>query len=72
MNGTPVVRSAQVSNTRTKGSSTDLTYVLCSYFPDWIGHFPDWRVETLRKLAILREIVAFLVSMLSMILGLLG
>lgn len=34
--GTPVVRSAQVSNTRVKGSGTALTYVLLGYFPDWI------------------------------------
>jgi HK97 family phage major capsid protein len=34
--GTKVVRSAQVSNTRTKGSGTNLTYVLLGYFPDWI------------------------------------
>lgn len=34
--GTRVVRSAQVSATRTKGSGTDLTYVLLGYFPDWV------------------------------------
>jgi HK97 family phage major capsid protein len=34
--GTRVVRSAQVSNTRTKGSGTDLSYILLGYFPDWI------------------------------------
>jgi HK97 family phage major capsid protein len=34
--GTPVVRSAQVSNTRTKGSATDLTYILLGHFPDWV------------------------------------
>jgi HK97 family phage major capsid protein len=34
--GTPVVRSAQVSNTRTKGSGAALTYILLGYFPDWI------------------------------------
>jgi HK97 family phage major capsid protein len=34
--GTKVVRSSQVSATRTKGSGTDLTYVLLGYFPDWI------------------------------------
>src|SRR5439155_24686078 len=34
--GTPVIRSSQVSNTRTKGSGTNLTYVLLGYFPDWI------------------------------------
>ena len=36
MYGTPVVRSGQVSNTRTKGVGTNLTYILCGYFPDWI------------------------------------
>ncbi len=34
--GTKVIRSAQVSNTRVKGSGTNLTYVLLGYFPDWI------------------------------------
>jgi len=34
--GTRVVRSAQISNTRTKGGGTNLTYVLLGYFPDWI------------------------------------
>ncbi|MCZ2340419.1 MAG: phage major capsid protein [Bacteroidales bacterium] len=34
--GTKVVRSSQVSATRTKGSSTNLSYVLLGYFPDWI------------------------------------
>ncbi len=34
--GTRVVRSSQVSNTRTKGSGTDLSYILLGYFPDWI------------------------------------
>ena len=34
--GTPVVRSSQVSATRTKGSSSNLTYALLGYFPDWI------------------------------------
>jgi hypothetical protein len=34
--GTKVVRSAQVSNTRVKGSGNNLTYVLLGYFPDWI------------------------------------
>ncbi len=34
--GTRVVRSSQVSATREKGESTDLTYVLLGYFPDWI------------------------------------
>ena len=34
--GTRVVRSAQVSATRTKGAGTNLTYVLLGYFPDWV------------------------------------
>jgi HK97 family phage major capsid protein len=34
--GTSVVRSAQVSNARVKGSGVDLTYILLGYFPDWI------------------------------------
>jgi HK97 family phage major capsid protein len=34
--GTKVVRSSQVSNTRTNGSGTDLTYILLGYFPDWV------------------------------------
>ncbi len=34
--GTKVVRSSQVSNTRSKGASSNLTYVLLGYFPDWI------------------------------------
>jgi HK97 family phage major capsid protein len=34
--GTKVVRSGQVSNTRTKGNGVDLTYILLGYFPDWI------------------------------------
>ncbi|MCS7270166.1 MAG: phage major capsid protein, partial [Gemmataceae bacterium] len=34
--GTKVVRSSQVSNTRTKGSAANLTYILLGYFPDWI------------------------------------
>jgi HK97 family phage major capsid protein len=34
--GTKVVRSAQVSNTRTKGAGNNLTYILLGYFPDWI------------------------------------
>lgn len=34
--GTKVVRSSQVSNTRTKGSSSNLTYIVLGYFPDWI------------------------------------
>lgn len=34
--GTRVVRSAQVSATRTKGSASNLTYMLLGYFPDWI------------------------------------
>lgn len=39
-NGVKVIRSSQVSKTRTKGSGTTLTYVLAGYFPDWIiGRF---------------------------------
>jgi HK97 family phage major capsid protein len=34
--GTKVVRSAQISNTRTKGASSNLTYILLGFFPDWI------------------------------------
>lgn len=34
--GTKVVRSSQISNTRTKGAGVDLTYVILGYFPDWI------------------------------------
>jgi HK97 family phage major capsid protein len=34
--GTRVVRSAQVSNTRVKGTGVDLTYILLGYFPDWV------------------------------------
>ena len=34
--GTRVVRSSQVSATRTKGSGTTLTYILQGYFPDWV------------------------------------
>lgn len=34
--GTKVVRSSQVSNTRTKGAGVDLTYILLGYFPDWV------------------------------------
>jgi HK97 family phage major capsid protein len=34
--GVPVIRSAQVSNTRSKGGANNLTYVLLGYFPDWI------------------------------------
>jgi len=34
--GTKVVRTAQVSGARTKGSSTDLTYIVLGYFPDWL------------------------------------
>jgi len=36
MYGTRVVRSSQVSAARTKGSASDLTYILLGYFPDWI------------------------------------
>jgi HK97 family phage major capsid protein len=34
--GTKVVRSSQVSNTRTKGAGVALTYIVLGYFPDWI------------------------------------
>jgi HK97 family phage major capsid protein len=34
--GTKVVRSSQVSAARTKGSGTNLTYILLGYFPDWV------------------------------------
>jgi len=34
--GTKVVRSSQIANTRTKGASSNLTYILLGYFPDWI------------------------------------
>jgi HK97 family phage major capsid protein len=34
--GTRVVRSSQVGTNRTKGSATNLTYILLGYFPDWI------------------------------------
>lgn len=38
--GAPIVKSSQISNTREKGSGTDLTYVLTGYFPDFvIGRF---------------------------------
>ena len=34
--GTKVVRSSQVSSSRVKGASTNLTYALLGYFPDWV------------------------------------
>jgi len=34
--GTKVVRSSQISNTRTKGGGNNLSYILLGYFPDWI------------------------------------
>jgi HK97 family phage major capsid protein len=34
--GTKVVRSSQISATRSKGSSSNLTYILLGFFPDWI------------------------------------
>jgi HK97 family phage major capsid protein len=34
--GTKVVRSSQIANTRTKGASSNLTYIVLGYFPDWI------------------------------------
>ena len=45
--GTKVVRSSQVSATRTKGSGTDLSYVLLGYFPDWIVRGPPESPNTL-------------------------
>jgi len=33
---TKVVRSAQVSATRSKGAANNLTYIVLGYFPDWI------------------------------------
>jgi hypothetical protein len=46
--GTKVVRSGQVSNARTKGGGSDLTYIL-------LGYFPDWRVKAKRKTSVSRE-----------------
>ena len=34
--GTKVTRSSQISNSRIKGTGTNLTYILLGYFPDWI------------------------------------
>ena len=34
--GTKVVRTSQISNTRTKGAGVNLTYIMLGYFPDWI------------------------------------
>jgi HK97 family phage major capsid protein len=34
--GTKVTRTSQISNTRAKGSATNLTYAILGYFPDWI------------------------------------
>lgn len=34
--GTRAVRSSQISATRAKGASSNLTYILLGYFPDWI------------------------------------
>jgi HK97 family phage major capsid protein len=34
--GTRVVRSSQVSAARVKGASSNLTYAVLGYFPDWI------------------------------------
>ncbi|MCX7699752.1 MAG: phage major capsid protein [Gemmataceae bacterium] len=34
--GTKVVRTSQVSNSRVKGTSNNLTYIVLGYFPDWI------------------------------------
>src|SRR5262249_17561190 len=43
--GTKAVGSAQVSNTRSKGSGNNLTYVLLGYFPDWIKTEPCFSLE---------------------------
>ncbi len=34
--GTRVVRSSQIGSARTKGSASNLTYVILGYFPDWV------------------------------------
>ena len=34
--GTKVVRTAQISTARVKGASSNLTYIVLGYFPDWI------------------------------------
>jgi HK97 family phage major capsid protein len=34
--GTKVIRSSQISAARVKGSSSNLTYIVLGYFPDWI------------------------------------
>jgi HK97 family phage major capsid protein len=34
--GTRVLRSSQVSATRTKGAASNLSYMLLGYFPDWV------------------------------------
>lgn len=40
LQGLPVVRSSQVSGARTKGSGTNLTYIVCGNFKEWlIGRF---------------------------------
>jgi HK97 family phage major capsid protein len=36
MAGTKVIRTRQVSNTRTRGSGSTFTYALLGYFPDWV------------------------------------
>jgi len=36
LQGIPVVRSSQVSATRSKGTASNLTFILLGYFPDWI------------------------------------
>ena len=38
--GTRVVRSSQISAGRTKGSASNLTYVILGYFPDWVVRAP--------------------------------
>lgn len=36
LGGVKAIKSSQVSNTRAKGSATNLTYALTGYFPDWV------------------------------------
>jgi len=40
LQGLPVVRTSQINNTRVKGSGTNLTYIVCGNFKEWlIGRF---------------------------------
>ncbi|QEL14829.1 hypothetical protein PX52LOC_01727 [Limnoglobus roseus] len=41
------MRSAQVSAARTKGSGTNLSYILLGYFPDWVVRGPPKSPEIL-------------------------